>query len=168
MILTLALITYATAIILANLLVATFGPGVTPINAFVLIGLDLALRDWLHLRLSPWRMALLILATGGVSYLLNPTAGVIAVASAVSFVIAALADWLVFAKLQGSWQRRANISNVCGAGVDSLLFPTLAFGVLMPEIVLAQFVAKTIGGALWTWGLGNVIQVLANNEKHGD
>ena len=156
MLLGLALAVYASAIIGANLLVATFGLAITPINAFVLIGLDLALRDWLHLRLSPWRMALLILATGSVSYLLNPAAGVIAIASAISFIIAALADWWVFAKLQGSWQRRANISNVCGAGVDSLLFPTLAFGVLMPEIVLAQFVAKTLGGALWTWGLHHV------------
>jgi uncharacterized PurR-regulated membrane protein YhhQ (DUF165 family) len=150
MILGLALIAYASAIIGANLLVAIFGPVITPLNAFVLIGLDLALRDWLHLRLPPQRMALLIVVTGGVSYLLNPTAGVIAIASAVSFMTAALADWWVFAKLQGSWQRRANLSNVCGAAVDSLLFPTLAFGALMPEIVLAQFIAKTMGGGLWT------------------
>lgn len=150
MILGLALVIYASAIIGANLLVAIFGPVITPLNAFVLIGLDLALRDWLHLRLSSQRMALLIVATGGVSYLLNPTAGIIAIASAASFMIAALADWWVFAKLQGSWQRRANLSNVCGAAVDSLLFPTLAFGALMPEIVLAQFIAKTVGGGLWT------------------
>jgi len=149
MILGLALVIYASAIIGANLLVAVFGPVITPLNAFALIGLDLALRDWLHLRLSPQRMALLIVATGGASYLLNPTAGVIAIASAVSFMTAALADWWAFAKLQGSWQRRANISNVCGAAVDSLLFPTLAFGVLMPEIVLAQFLTKTAGGGLW-------------------
>ena len=150
MILGLALIAYASAIIGANLLMAIFGPVITPLTAFVLIGLDLALRDWLHLRLPPQRMALLIVVTGGVSYLLNPTAGVIAIASAVSFMTAALADWWVFAKLQGSWQRRANLSNVCGAAVDSLLFPTLAFGALMPEIVLAQFIAKTMGGGLWT------------------
>ena len=150
MILGLALVVYASAIIGANLLVAIFGPVITPLNAFVLIGLDLALRDWLHLRLPPQRMALLIVVTGGASYLLNPTAGVIAIASAVSFMTAALADWWVFAKLQGSWQRRANLSNVCGAAVDSLLFPTLAFGALMPEIVLAQFIAKTVGGGLWT------------------
>jgi len=150
MILGLALVVYASAIIGANLLVAIFGPVITPLNAFVLIGLDLALRDWLHLRLPPQRMALLIVVTGGVSYLLNPTAGVIAIASAVSFMTAALADWWVFAKLQGSWQRRANLSNVCGAAVDSVLFSTLAFGALMPEIVLAQFIAKTMGGGLWT------------------
>lgn len=150
MILGLALVVYASAIIGANLLVAIFGPVITPLNAFVLIGLDLALRDWLHLRLPSQRMALLIVVTGGASYLLNPTAGVIAIASAVSFMTAALADWWVFAKLQGSWQRRANLSNVCGAAVDSLLFPTLAFGALMPEIVLAQFIAKTVGGGLWT------------------
>lgn len=145
-----ALAAYASAIIGANLLAAAFGPGVTPITAFVLIGLDLTLRDWLHLRLSPLRMALLIVLTGGVSYGLNSAAGTIAMASAVSFMFAALVDWWVFAKLQGSWQRRVNFSNVCGAAVDSLLFPTLAFGALMPEIVLAQFVAKTIGGSLWT------------------
>lgn len=150
MILGFALVVYASAIIGANLLVAVFGPAITPLNAFVLIGLDLALRDWLHLRLFPQHMALLIVVTGGMSYLLNPTAGVIALASAVSFMTAALADWWVFAKLQGSWQRRANLSNVCGAAVDSLLFPTLAFGALMPEIVLAQFIAKTAGGGLWT------------------
>ena len=41
--LTIALAAYAAAMTIANLSVATFGPSVTPINAFVLIGLDLAL-----------------------------------------------------------------------------------------------------------------------------
>jgi len=35
--------------------------------------------------------------------------------------------------------------------VDSLIFPTLAFGALMPHIVAMQFVAKVAGGALWSW-----------------
>jgi hypothetical protein len=33
--------------------------------------------------------------------------------------------------------------------VDSLIFPTLAFGVLMPHIVALQFAAKVAGGAIW-------------------
>lgn len=148
-----AVFIYAAAMTAANLLVSAFGPGVTPINAFVLIGLDLALRDWLHVRISPSRMLLLIIITGGVTYALNPAAGHIAVASAVSLTTAALADWGVFQRLQGSWLSRSMLSNVAGAAVDSMLFPTIAFGVLMPQIVAAQFAAKVAGAAVWSLAL---------------
>ena len=146
-----AIVIYAAAIILANHLVSVFGPAITPVNAFVLIGLDLALRDWLHFKLKVWQMGALIFTTGAITYLLNPAAGQIAVASAVAFTVAAVVDWLVFAKLKGSWMFRSNASNSAGAAVDSLVFPTLAFGSLMPSIVIAQFVAKVAGGALWTF-----------------
>jgi uncharacterized PurR-regulated membrane protein YhhQ (DUF165 family) len=146
-----AVLVYATAMILANLSVATFGPSVTPVNAFVLIGLDLTMRDWLHVRIKPWQMAALIALTGLLTYALNPAAGKIAAASACAFSAAALVDWATFTRLRGSWMYRANGSNVAGAAVDSLIFPTLAFGALMPQIVLAQFLAKIAGGAIWTW-----------------
>lgn len=146
-----AIAVYAIAMTLANLSIATFGPWVSPINAFVLIGLDLALRDWLHVRLKLWQMGALIASTGVLTFALNPAAGQIAVASAVAFTAAALVDWGTFARLRGSWMLRANGSNVAGAAVDSLIFPTLAFGVLMPHIVAMQFVAKIAGGAIWTW-----------------
>jgi hypothetical protein len=29
----------------------------------------------------------------------------------------------------------------------------LAFGALMPQIVVAQFAAKVAGGALWAWAI---------------
>jgi uncharacterized PurR-regulated membrane protein YhhQ (DUF165 family) len=148
-----ALIAYAVAMVAANLLVATFGPAISPINAFLLIGLDLTLRDWLHVRLKTWQMGGLILGTGALTYLLNPAAGMIAVASAVSFLVAALVDWAIFVKTTGSWIKRANVSNTAGAAVDSLLFPTIAFGALMPEIVALQFVAKVSGGAIWSYVL---------------
>ena len=146
-----AVLVYAAAMILANLSVATFGPSVTPVNAFVLIGLDLTMRDWLHVRIKPWQMAALIAITGLLTYALNPAAGKIAAASACAFSAAALVDWATFTRLRGSWMYRANGSNVAGAAVDSLIFPTLAFGALMPQIVLAQFMAKIAGGAIWTW-----------------
>lgn len=146
-----AIALYAAAMVAANLLVVAFGPGVTPINAFFLIGLDLALRDWLHVRLRPWQMGALIGATGLLTYLLNPAAQHIAIASAISFAVAAVADWLVFVRLPGTWFRRSVSSNVAGAAVDSLLFPTLAFGALMPHIVLMQFAAKVAGGTAWAW-----------------
>jgi uncharacterized PurR-regulated membrane protein YhhQ (DUF165 family) len=149
--LTIAIAVYAAAMTLANLSVAAFGPSVTAINAFVLIGLDLALRDWLHVRLKVWQMGALIAATGALTFVLNPAAGQIAVASACAFTAAALVDWATFIKLRGSWLFRANGSNVAGAAVDSLVFPTIAFGALMPHIVATQFVAKVAGGALWAW-----------------
>ena len=146
-----AIALYAAAMLAANLSVATWGPWVSPINAFFLIGLDLALRDLMHTRLRPVQMLGLIAGTGLLTYGLNPAAGVIAVASAVAFTGAAVADWAVFSRATGSWLRRSNTSNVAGAAVDSLLFPTIAFGALMPQIVLAQFVCKVAGGAAWAW-----------------
>lgn len=146
-----AIAIYGSAMILANLSVAAFGPSVTAINAFVLIGLDLALRDWLHVRLKAWQMLALILATGLLTYLLNPAAGKIAIASACAFTAAAVVDWVTFFKLKGSWLFRANGSNVAGAAVDSLIFPTLAFGALMPHIVAMQFIAKVAGGSIWAY-----------------
>jgi uncharacterized PurR-regulated membrane protein YhhQ (DUF165 family) len=156
--LTIAILIYAAAMTVANLTIAHFGPWVSPINAFFLIGLDLALRDWLHMRLKLWQMGALIASTGLLTYALNPAAGQIAVASAVAFTAAAVVDWSVFIRLPGSWLRRANGSNVAGAAVDSLLFPTLAFGVLMPHIVLLQFLAKVAGGAIWAALLARTLQ----------
>jgi uncharacterized PurR-regulated membrane protein YhhQ (DUF165 family) len=150
-----AVAAYAAAIVAANLSVAAFGPAISPVNAFLFIGFDLALRDWLHIRLKAWQMLTLIVAAGALSYGLNPAAGIIAVASTTAFVAAAVVDWGVFAAVKGSWLKRSNTSNVAAAAVDSLVFPTLAFGALMPHIVAMQFVAKVLGGALWTWALNN-------------
>lgn len=149
--LAIAVLIYAAAMTLANLSVAAFGPAISPINAFVLIGLDLALRDWLHVRLKPWQMLVLICAAGALTYLLNPAASHIAIAGSAAFTVAALADWLVFSRKRGSWLRRANASNVAGAAVDSLVFP-LAAGFPLVYVPL-QFVAKVAGGALWAWAL---------------
>jgi len=156
-----AIFIYASAMVLANLSIAAFGPWVSPINAFFLIGLDLTLRDWLHFRLKQSQMFALIAVTGLLTFALNPSSGMIALASSVSFTAAALVDWSVFAKLTGSWFKRSNASNVAGAAVDSLVFPTLAFGALMPQIVILQFVSKMAGGAVWAY----VIEKVSNARK---
>lgn len=147
----LAIFVYLLSMTVANLLVSKFGPSISPLLAFFLIGMDLALRDWLHVRLRTVQMLGLIGVSGALTYALNPSAGMIAMASASAFTLAALTDWAVFKQLSGSWLRRANASNVAGAAVDSIVFPTLAFGVLMPHIVALQFVAKVAGGAIWAW-----------------
>jgi len=145
----LGIITYALAIVIANLLVAQFGPQVTPINAFVLIGLDLALRNYLSLKMNRYQMASMILGTGLLSYGINPASGMIAIASGIAFTAAALADWATFNTVTGHWMKRNLAGNSVGALVDSVVFPTIAFGSLMPLIVFAQFVAKVAGGTVW-------------------
>jgi hypothetical protein len=151
---------YIAALVVANLLVAWFGPWFSPINAFVLIGLDLSLRDKLH---EQWKNDKLVLKMGGliavasgVSYLLNPAAGAIALASFVAFALAMCADTIAYHFLRDKpWMIRSNGSNVAGAGVDSITFPTIAFGGLMPEIVALQFISKICGGAIWSYWLKN-------------
>jgi uncharacterized PurR-regulated membrane protein YhhQ (DUF165 family) len=142
---------YLAAIVAANLSVAAFGPDVVVVNAFLLIGLDLTLRDRLHDSWGPgWRMFALILAGGVISYALN--AGQVAIASTVAFVVASGLDALTY-HLLGDRARllRVNGSNVVGAAADSLIFPALAFGwPLLWSVVLGLFVAKVAGGFLWS------------------
>jgi hypothetical protein len=146
---------YLAAIIIANLLVARFGPAVVVVNAFLFIGLDLTSRDRLH---DAWhgrglwpKMALLIGTGSFLSWLLNRNAGQIALASFVSFGLAGIVDALIY-HILGNKARmiRVNGSNVVSGAVDSLAFPTMAFGVLMPGVILGQFAAKVCGGFLWS------------------
>lgn len=152
------IVLYLAAVVAANLTVAAFGPSMTIVNAFLFIGLDLTSRDKLHDawhgRGLWWKMALLI-GTGSVlSWVLNRDAGQIALASFVAFALAGIADALTYHFLHGrEYIVRVNGSNVISAAVDSLVFPTLAFGALLPAIVLGQFAAKVVGGAVWSWVL---------------
>jgi uncharacterized PurR-regulated membrane protein YhhQ (DUF165 family) len=150
---------YLIAIVIANLSVATFGPDVVIMNSFLLIGLDLTCRDRLHElwhnRGLVWKMGALIAAGSVISYLLNASAGRIALASLVAFALAAVVDTVVFSWLRGSkWLVRSNASNVASAAVDSILFPVLAFGAFLPWIILGQFIAKVAGGFIWSVVLG--------------
>jgi multidrug efflux pump subunit AcrB len=167
MVLTIAILIYAAAMTVANLSIAHFGPWVSPINAFLLIGLDLALRDWLHMRLKPWQMLALIGASGALTYALNPSAQHIVIASAAAFTLAALVDWQAFNRLSGSWLRRSLGSNVVGAVVDTAVFSALAFVLLSPapkpleivaQIAGMQLLAKIAGGALWSFAMSKAIQ----------
>jgi len=142
---------YVGAMVTANLLVWWLGPWFSPINAFLLIGLDLTLRDVLHERFTRWQLAGIIMVGGVITYVLNPGAIHIAIASATAFTVAAIADWAVYAALRDrAWMFRANGSNIVGAAVDSIIFPTLAFGVFMPTIIALQFAAKFGGGFVWS------------------
>jgi queuosine precursor transporter len=145
---------YLAAIVAANLLVAWFGPAMSIINAFLFIGLDLTSRDRLHDawhgRGLVWKMAALIAVGSLLSWLLNRDAGQIALASFLAFAAAAIVDTLAYHLLRNRpWWQRVNGSNIASAAVDSLIFPTVAFGALLPAIVLGQFAAKVLGGMVW-------------------
>lgn len=156
----LLVIVYLAAITAANLAVAWFGPAAAPWIALVLIGLDLTCRDVLHDRWThgrTWKMAGLILGGSAASWGINqvaldiPNVGRVAAASAVSFLLASSADWLVYQLAQRRpWWQRVNGSNVVGALVDSLAFLPLAFGQVLPGPMAGQFVAKVAGGFGWS------------------
>lgn len=162
-------IVYLVAIVAANFSIATFGPVSMPINAFLLIALDLVARDRLH---DVWshrgliaKMGALIVAGGIVSYAVNPAAGRIAVASSASFVLAAIADTAIYhLRRHDAWMVRSNKSNIVSAAVDSIAFPAIAFGALLPWVVLAQFAAKTLGGVFWSYVI-DINQLRGNLEQ---
>lgn len=146
---------YLAAIVGANLLINRFGPSLAVPVGFFLIGFDLTARDRLHDkwigRGLPWRMALLIGAGSLITWAINREAGPIARASFIAFAASGIVDsvfyWILREK---SYLLKVNGSNVFGAAVDSLLFPWLAFGSILPWITAGQFVAKVGGGFVWS------------------
>lgn len=152
---------YLTAIVAANLISAHFGPGASIYNAFGLIGLNLTTRDRLH---DLWgrnrfrNMALLILTGSGLSFLAAhlfadappEIVARIALASCIAFAVSEGMDASVYQLIrQRPWLERSNISNFVGAGLDSVIFVSIAFGWLWP-IIFGQFCAKVAGGFLWS------------------
>lgn len=147
-------VAYLAAIVAANLLTAAYGPGISIVNAFLFIGLDLTVRDRLHDRWEGrglWLRMLSLIAAGGLlSWILNGAAGPIALASTVAFTAAGIVDAAVYAAFhQRPWMTRVTLSNTAAAAVDSVVFPTIAFGGFMPLVTLAQFGAKVAGGYVW-------------------
>lgn len=146
------------SMVLANMTILWFGPWFSAINAFVLIGLDMVLRDKLH---DSWKgknlypkMLGLITAAAIITFVLNPASLTIAIASVSAFVVAMLLDTVIYNFLiKKKWLIRSNASNVGSSLADSLVFPTVAFGSIMPSIILMQFFAKVVGGFLWSLAL---------------
>lgn len=142
---------YIAAICAANFSVSTFGPLATPVNAFLLIGLDFVLRDKLHERVGFLRMLGLIVIAGLISFAMNPATDMIAIASVSAFALAGLTDASIYQSLiRRPWLIKSNGSNIAASAVDSFVFPLIAFGAFMPWVVAGQFLAKVAGGAVWS------------------
>ena len=151
----LIVLAYLAANVAANLSVTYFGPISTPINAFLLIAFDLAARDKLHEEWGNkhlWPKMLLLVGTGALlSWFINRNAGPIATASFISFLLTGITDTAVYQALKKHPRFvKINSSNIASSAVDSLVFPTLAFGTFIPYAVFGQFLAKVFGGYLWS------------------
>ena len=155
-------ILYLVAVVAANLSTAHFGPIATPFNAFFLIALDLTTRDGLHERWQGkhlwWRMLLLIVCGGALSWAINGDTLRIAFASCCAFVAAGVADAIVYQVLfERTRFVKVNGSNIVSATVDSFLFPTIAFGGFIWWATMGQLFAKIAGGYLWSLILRKVL-----------
>lgn len=142
---------YIMAICAANYSVFIFGPSSIPINAFLLIGFDFFIRDFIHERVGIRKVLVLIVISGVICFILNPDSGAIAIASTLSFFFAAITDAIVYQLLiLRDWKIKCNTSNFFGAIVDSALFQLIAFGELTVSIFILQLLAKTFGGFVWS------------------
>lgn len=148
-------IIYVLLAVVANILVSEFGPVMIPINSFFLIGADMVIRDKMH---NKWKgknlwlkMILSIASAGVISALISPGSYMIAFASFASFFVSSIANTIVYDKLfNKEWMIKSNGSNAVGSVIDSFMFPTIAFGVIMPEIVIMQIAMKTLGSLFWS------------------
>jgi len=151
------IVVYLVAIVAANLMIIWLGPVISIFNAFLLIGLDLTLRDKLHDLWDGeglwWKMLLLICGGSGITIVLNYDALHIAIASATAFLASGIGDSVTYQALRGkTFQVKVNASNVTGSLIDSIVFPVMAFGYPpLWGIVLGQFLAKISGGAIWAY-----------------
>jgi len=148
---------YLASIVIANWTVSVWGPAVSVLNAFLFIGLILTTRDRLH---DAWgdhvrrNMGILILSGSAISMLLGGGVTRIAIASGIAFLVSESIDSLMYHHLRNqTWYRRVNGSNTVSSLFDSIIFPWIAFGSVMPLITLGQWVAKVFGGGIWSWVL---------------
>ena len=111
-----------------------------------------------------------MLAVSLIPVILNAGAWQIALASTVEFSAAATVDALAYHVLYRQHRLvKMNGSNVLSAAVDSALFPAIAFGFpLMWPIMLGQFAAKVLGGALWSLLLLRTMKPQASEVAVGD
>jgi queuosine precursor transporter len=136
------------SIALANWLTSRYGPvpagfGLMVTAGTYAAGLSLGLRDALH-EAGGYRWVLVGIAAGiGLSGVLGE--GRIAVASAVAFGVAELADLSVYVPLRRrSWRTAVVTSNAVGAVADTFLFLWIAGFPLTPELVGGQLLVKAV------------------------
>ncbi|MGW3571667.1 VUT family protein [Streptomyces sp. NPDC000941] len=136
---------YAGAVFAANWTTNRYGvvsvaPGFTATAGTVAAGAALLFRDAVQDRLGRRAAVTAVVLGAGLSAVTAPT---LALASAVAFLLAELADFAVYAPLRRrGWMRAVVASNVVGALLDTALFLTLAGYPVTAGTVAGQLVGK--------------------------
>lgn len=156
-----AVTVYAAAILAANVLTAHFG--LVPVGFGLVVtagtyaaGFALLARDFVQRYAGiPWVLAGIVFGVSLSWFFATPA---IAVASAVAFAVAELADLLVFSSVRprGGFVSAAGISNVVSAPIDTVLFLVIAGFPLTFESVVGQLVGKL----LWATAVPLALYVL--------
>lgn len=144
----LALTVYIGAILVANILSANFG--LVPVGFGLLVsagtyaaGFALLSRDFVHTYLGVRGVLVGITIGLALSWFLATPA--LAMASAVAFLVAEVADMLVFLWIRPrGFVRAALVSNCVSAPVDTVLFLWIAGFPLMFESIVGQMVGKIL------------------------
>jgi uncharacterized PurR-regulated membrane protein YhhQ (DUF165 family) len=139
---------YLGSIILANILVHTYGIvtilGLTfPAGAFA-VGLTFSARDFVQERYGKAGCWVWMLIASVITFAFNQQ---LALASVCAFFIAEFSDWLIYTTMGGSFEKRLFVSNLISTPLDSVVFVLLAFGPIWPAI-WGQTVIKMIGSLL--------------------
>lgn len=158
------------AVVLANLAVAEFGQVALVFTAWVLIPLDMLVRDVLHDRWRGRQLGLRMAGLIGLGALIavvsNPAAAGVVTASVVAFGLSMAVNAVVFevlARHGAGRMLRMNGSNALAAVVDSIAFPMLAFGTVTFELTVAQAGSKFLGGLFWSYIAVRVAQRTQDN-----
>ena len=150
---------YLAAIVGANLLVNHLGATYSPVIAFFLVAAVLIFRDQFADLVGPRRwitQAALMLVGAALTWVANPGARQVALASVVAFGASEATEAVAYYTMRARpWMDRAPLSATLGAAIDSVLFITIAFGFNW-QIAFAQFAAKTAGGYLWAKSIEGV------------
>ncbi len=124
-----ALVAFVTAIVAANYLTSEFGMvsvgfGLTATAGTFAAGLALLFRDALQ-EVVGWEWTVVgILAGAALTLIVSPA---LALASAVAFLLAELADMAVYTPMRRrGWAKAVVASNIVGATVDTFIFLWLA------------------------------------------
>lgn len=139
---------YLGSIILANILVHTFGIvtvlGLTFPAGAVAVGLTFSARDFVQERYGKFGCWAWMLVASGITFAFNQQ---LALASVCAFFIAEFSDWLIYTRTRGSFEKRLLVSNLISTPLDSVVFVLLAFGPIWPAI-WGQTIIKMISSML--------------------
>ncbi len=145
---------YLGAFVLANFVVLWFGATGLIFTALFLIPFDFVMRCVFHETWKGWeliwRMFLLVLSAGVLSYIINIDTKMIAIASVIGYTSAQIVAGAFYQILiQKSYFTKVNGSDALGILVDSMCFQMYAFSSISWSVMSSQFILKIIGGLFW-------------------